>query len=137
DRRLVDRRAYARGPGRTGPRLAAEDPRLAAGLETALDLYRRAAGLRQSDDASRAHKLRARRDPDRPTFLLRAEPAEHPDPHRGGPPHPPRVRGGAWNQARFRRLFADRAAAAGRDRRHRAAEESVPRRPRYSRHDRV
>ena len=40
-------------------------------------------------------------------------------------------------QARLRRLFADRAAAAGRDRRHRTAEESLPRGPRHSRHDGV
>src|SRR5258705_504333 len=135
DRRLVDRRARARGACRTGPCLAAENPRLAAGLEAALDLYRRAAGLRQSDDESRAHELRARRAPDGPPLLLRAEPAEHPGPHRGGPPHSPCLCGDTRHQARFRRLFADRAAAAGRDRQHRAAEESVPRRPRHPRHD--
>jgi DNA polymerase I len=41
-------------------------------VEAALDLYRGAAQLRQSDDAPRAHILRARRDLDRPTILVRA-----------------------------------------------------------------
>ncbi len=43
----------------------------------------------------------------------------------------------AGHEARLRRLFADRAAAARRDRRHRAAAQGVPRRPRHPRHDRV
>ena len=46
---MGDRRARARGARRAGPRAAAEDPRLAAGLEAALDLHRRAAGLRQPE----------------------------------------------------------------------------------------
>ena len=54
--------ARARGARRAGPRAAAEDPRLAAAVEAALDLHRRAAGLRQSRDAARPHLLRARRD---------------------------------------------------------------------------
>ena len=91
DRRLVDRRRRARGARRAGPRAAAEDPRLAAALEAEIDLHRRAAGLRQSDDRPRPHQLRARRDHDRAAVLVRAEPAEHPDPHRGRPqdPHAP------------------------------------------------
>ena len=40
-------------------------------------------------------------------------------------------------QARLRRLFADRAAAPCRDRRHRAIAQGVPRRARHPRHDRV
>ena len=40
-------------------------------------------------------------------------------------------------QARLRRLFADRAAAPRRDRRHRAVAQGVPRRPRHPRHDGV
>ena len=61
DRAMVDRRARAGGTGRAGPRAAAQDPRLAAGVEAALDLYRGAAELRQPDDPPRAHQLRARR----------------------------------------------------------------------------
>ena len=52
DRPMVDRRARARGARRAGPRAAAEDPRLAAGVEAEIDLHRRAARLRQSDDAT-------------------------------------------------------------------------------------
>ena len=58
-RAMGDRRARVGGPGRTGPRIAAQDSRLAAGVEAALDLYRGAAHLRQPGDAPRAHVLRA------------------------------------------------------------------------------
>ena len=61
--------------------------------------------------------LRARRDLDRPPVVVRAEPAEHPDPHRGRPQDPPRLRRGARQQAGLGRLFADRIAAARRSRR--------------------
>ena len=74
-----------------GHELPQEDSRLAAGVETEIDLYRRAARLRQPDDAPRAHQLRARRHHDRPAVVVRAEPAEHPDPHRGRPQNPPRL----------------------------------------------
>ena len=92
DRAVVDRRASARRPRRAGPRTAAEDSRLAAGVEAEIDLYRRAARLRQSDDAPRAHELRARRHHDRPAVVVGSEPAEHPGPHRGRPQNPPRLR---------------------------------------------
>ena len=85
-------RANAGGTGRAGPQAAAGDPRLAAGLEAALDLYRGAAELRQSEDAPRAHQLRARRHLNRPAVVVRAESAEHPDPHRGRPQDPPGLR---------------------------------------------
>ena len=137
DRPMVDRRARARRPRRAGPRAAAENPRLAAGLEAEIDLHRRAARLRQSDDPPRPHQLRARRDHDRTPLVVRSESAEHPDPHRGRPQNPPRLHCRAGHEARLRRLFADRAAAARRDRRHRAAAEGVPRRPRHPRHDRL
>ena len=117
DRAMGDRRARAGGAGRAGPRAAAENSRLAAGVEAALDLHRRAAGLRQRRDPPRPHQLRAGRDHDRPAVVIRAEPAEHPGPHRGGPQDPPRLHRRAGHQARLRRLFADRAAAAGRGRR--------------------
>ena len=62
DRPMVDRRARARGPGRAGPRAAAEDPRLAAALQAEVDLHRRAAGLHQPEHGPRPHLLRAGRD---------------------------------------------------------------------------
>ena len=81
----------ARGSRRAGPSAAAKNSRLAAGLQAQIDLYRRAAGLRQSADPSRAHLLRAGLHHHRPAVLVRAEPAEHSDPHRGRPqdPHAP------------------------------------------------
>ena len=48
-------------------------------------------GYRQSDDASRAHELRAGLDHDRPAVVVRAEPAEHSGSHRGRPQDPPRL----------------------------------------------
>ena len=68
--------------------------------------------LRQPDDAPRAHLLRARRHLDRPAVVVRAEFAEHPDPHRGRPQNQARLRRRPGHEARLRRLFADRAAAA-------------------------
>ena len=93
--------------------------------------------LRQSADASRPHQLRAGRDLDRPPLLIRAEPAEHPDPHRGRPQDPPRLHRRAGHEARLGRLFADRAAAAVRSRRGAGAAQGVPGRHRHSRHDGV
>ena len=43
-------------------------------------------------DRPRPHLLRARLDHHRPALVVRPEPAEHPDPHRGGPAHPHRLR---------------------------------------------
>ncbi len=68
--------------------------------------------LRQSEDASRPHKLRARGDLDRTAVIVRAELAEHSDPHRRRPQDSPRFRRLAGHEARLGRLFADRAAAA-------------------------
>ena len=132
DRAMGDRRAGAGRAGRAGPHAAAEDPRLAASVEAEIDLHRRAAGLRQSGDASRPYQLRARLDHDRAAVVVRPQPAEHPGAHRGRPQDPPRLCRRAGNEARLRRLFADRAAASRRDRRHRALAESFPRRARHS-----
>ncbi len=107
DRTVVDRREGAGRPRRAGPRTAAEDSRLAAGLEAALDLYRRAAELCRSENAARAHELRARGDDHRPPVVVRTQPAEHPDPHRGRAqdPHAPssRTRATSWSRPTIRR----------------------------------
>ena len=63
--------------------------------------------------------------------------AEHPDPYRRRPQDPPRLRRREGHEACLGRLFADRTAAARRNRRHPGAEESVPRWARHSRDDRV
>ena len=55
DRAVGDRRPRAGRTGRTGPRAAAENSRLAAGVQTALDLHRSAAGLRQRRDPPRPY----------------------------------------------------------------------------------
>ena len=117
DRAMVDRRARTGRPRRAGPRAAAQDSRLAAGVEAALDLYRGAADLRQPDDASRAHLLRARRHLDRAAVVVRSEFAEHPDAHRGRPQDQARLRRLAGHEAGLRRLFANRTAPAVRSRR--------------------
>ena len=93
--------------------------------------------LRASADPPRAHDLRAGRDHHRAAVVQRAQPAEHSGAHRGRPKNPPRLYRDARPQAGVGGLFADRAAAAGRDRRHPGAEAGVPRRPRHSRHDGV
>ena len=116
-----------------GHRAAAEDSGMAAGHQAQVDLHRRAAGLHQPDDQARAHELRAGRDADRAPLVVRAEPAEHPDPHRGRPQDPPRLRGDAGQQAGLGRLFADRAAAARRDRRRAGAAAGVQGRARHPR----
>ena len=117
DRRVVDHRAGARRPRRAGPRLPAEDSGMAPGLKAEIDLYRRAAGLRQSADPPRAHDLRAGGDHHGAPVVERAESAEHPGAHRGRPQDPPRLHRDAGPQAGLGRLFADRAAPARRDRR--------------------
>ena len=73
-------------------------------------------------DGARAHLLCAGRDHDRAALLVRAEPAEHPDPHRGGPQDPHRLRRRARQQADLGRLQPDRAARPRPCRRHPAAE---------------
>ena len=114
---MVDRRQGAGRPRRAGPRIAAEDSRLAAGLEAALDLYRRAADLCRSEDAARPHQLLARRHHHRAAVIVRTESAEHPDPHRSGAQNPQGLRRDARQQAGLGGLFADRIAAAGGSRR--------------------
>ena len=128
DRRLVDPRQRARRPGRAGARAAGKDPGMAPGLEAQIDLHRRSALLRQSRHRPRAHELRARRHHDRPAVLVGAEPAEHPDQARGRAQDPQGLHRGARLQARLRRLFADRAPAAGRDRRRAGAAPARSRR---------
>ena len=137
DRPVGDRRAHARRACRAGPPAAAKNPRLAPGVEIEIDLYRRAARLRQPDHASRAYELRACLDHHRAAVVVGTEFAEHPDPHRGRQKNPPRLHRRARPQARLRRLFADRAAAARRDRRDRAIAQGIPRGPRHPRHDGV
>ena len=72
-----------------------------------------------------------------PAVLVRAEPAEHPDPHRGGPQDPHRLHRRQGQQADLGRLQPDRAARARPCRRHPAAQAGLRRRRRHPRHDGV
>ena len=88
-------------------------------------------------DRARAHQLRAGGGGDGAAREQRPQPAEHPDPHRGGPPHPRSVHRAAGQPHRVGRLLADRAAdhgahLAGREparRRSPRARTSTARRP--------
>ena len=60
-----------------------------------------------------AHHVQPGRRGHRAAVVVESEPAEHPDPHRAGPRDPRGVRAAARLEADRRRLFADRAAAAG------------------------
>src|ERR1700733_573086 len=102
---MVDRRAPARRARRDGPRAAAKNSRLAPGFETEIDLHRRAAGIHQSDNKTRAHQLRAGCNNDRAAVVVGAEFAEYSGAHRGWAKNPPRLYRIAGHEARVRRLF--------------------------------
>ena len=77
---------------------------VAAIVETQVDLHRRPAGLRQSRDRTGAYVLRARGHHHGAAVVVRAQPAEHSRPHRGGPQNPPRLRRAEGPQAHLGRL---------------------------------
>ena len=120
-----------------GHAAAGAHSRMAPARQAQVDLHRRAARLRQSRDRPRAHVLRARRDDDRAPVVVRAQPAEHPGAHRGGPQDPPRLRRAGGPQADLGRLQPDRIAPARPYRRHPGAEEGLRRRARHPRDDRL
>ena len=124
------------GPGGARPPAAPRRARLAPAAKAHRHLHRRPD---PGDRARRpgAHLLCHGRDLDRAPVVERPEPAEHPDPHRGGAQDPPRVHRRGRPSAAVRRLFADRAARArphGRDRR---AQGGVRPRRRRARGDRI
>jgi hypothetical protein len=122
---MVHRRRVLEESGWPRPRAAAQDPRLAPALQAEIDLYRRAAGLHPSRDGPRPHLLCAGRHHDRAAVLLRAQPAEHPDPHgEGRPQDPHRLRRREGHEADLGRLQPDRAARARPHRRHPAAAQA-------------
>ena len=77
----------------------------------------------------RAHLLSPGGGRDRPAVLDRSEPAEHPDPHAGGPAHPPGLHRAAGLRADGGRLLADRAAHHGAPVRRRRPAARLRRRP--------
>jgi hypothetical protein len=76
-------------------------------------------------DRARAHLLLHRRGEHRAARLDRSEPAEHPRPHRGRPPHPRGLRRRGGQGAGLARLFPDRAAHPRPYRRDRRAETGL------------
>ena len=71
-------------------------------------------------DRARAHLVSTGRRGHGPALVDRSQPAEHPDPHGGGPPHPAGFHRAAGPRADRRGLFADRTADHGAPvRRHR------------------
>ncbi len=118
DRRLGHRRLGAAEAGRSGTHAAGAHPGMAAACKAEIDLRRRAGGRDRRRHRARPHQLRDGRHQHRPAVVQRPQFAEYPDPHRGGPAHPPRLRGRAGACAGELRLLADRAAPAGACRRH-------------------
>ena len=86
----VHRRRRARGTG-AGVRAAEIDPRIPRRVQTQIHVYRQAAGADQRAHRPNSYLVPTDGGGDGPVVLLRSEPAEHPHPHRGGPPHPPGV----------------------------------------------
>ena len=114
DRRLRHRRRGAGGAGAGRARAAARDPRLAPAAEADPHLHRRAGRAGRPRHRPRPHLLQPGRHLDRPAVLQRPQPAEHPDPHRGGPQDPRGLRARGRLPAGLGRLLADRAAHPGR-----------------------
>jgi DNA polymerase I len=114
-----------------------QDPPVAPAHQAQVDLYRRPAPPHQCRDRPRPHLLRARRHLHRPPRLHRAQSAEHPDPHRGGPQDQAGLRGARRRGADLGRLQPDRAARARPRRRHPPAQARLRGQPRHPRHDRV
>ena len=84
------------------------------------------------------HHVQPDRGRHRPALVHRPQPAEHPDPHRGGPADPPRVRGRRRVRAADdRRLQPDRDAHHGAPVRRRGAHRRVQLGVRLPRGDRV
>lgn len=81
--------------------------------QAAQHLHRQAAGNDPPAVRARAHQLPPGRRGHRAAVFVRSQPAEHPDPHRRRPPHPPRLRRPGRAQADRLRLLADRAAHHG------------------------
>ena len=132
DQGAVDLVRGARG-ARADPRAAAADSRMARPAEAEGHLHRRAAAAGAPGDRPRPHLLQPGRRGDRSPEQQRPQPAEHPDPHRGRPQHPPRLRRRARPRADLRRLLADRAARAGAPLRRAGADRRVRARRGHSR----
>ena len=119
--RAARRSRRPRGPARVGAQAHQRHARMAADDQADVDLYRRAAALHQCRDGPHPHLLCARLHHHGPAVVQRAQPAEHPDPHQGGPRDPHGLHRRQGPQADLGRLQPDRAAHPGAHRRHPAA----------------
>ena len=115
------------------PRL---DPRVPRADEAEVDVHRQAADRHRSAHQAHPHVVPPGRRGDGPAVVVGPESAEHPDPHRRRPPHPPGVHRAARIQAARRRLLADRAADHGAPVRRRRLARGVRERPGRSPRDR-
>ncbi len=134
-RRALDQRGSA-GSDRRPARTAAGDPGIPRPGETAQHLHRQAAGDGEPGHRPRAHQLPPGRRGHRAVVFVRSEPAEHPDPQRGRPAHPHRLRRPHRPQAGGLRLLADRVADHGPPVRRRSAGARVRKRRRRAPRDR-
>src|SRR6185503_14860656 len=87
---IFDRRRHL-GETRRGSSAAPPTARISGARETQIDLQRRTAAAYRLSDRTAPYFVPPGADGDRTAELDRAQPAEHPHPHRGRPPHPARV----------------------------------------------
>ncbi len=120
-RRPARRSRRQRGAARAASQAHQRHAGVAAAHQADVDLHGRAAAAHQCRDRPHPHQLCAGLHHDRPARLHRSQPAEHPDPHQGGPRDPHGLHRRARAQADLGRLQPDRAARAGPHRRHPAA----------------
>ena len=78
-----------------------------------VDLHRQAAAADQRGHEAYPHVVSPGRRSDGTVIVGGSQPAEHPDPNRGGATHPPGLRGADGHDDGRGRLFADRASDHG------------------------
>ena len=116
-----------------GHELPEKDPGVAAALEAEIHLHRFPPDACRPGDGAGPHLVLAGGHHHGPALIVGAEPPEHPDPHRGGPAHPPGLRGRARQPADLGGLFADRIAPPGPHGRHPGTPEGLRGRDRHPR----
>ena len=129
--RLLDRRPRARPDPRRAPDRR-QDRALARADQAEEHLPRLAAGADRPRDRPHPHHLQPDRDGHRAALQHQPQPAEHPDPHRGGAARPRLLRRRAGRAAALGRLQPGRAAGPRPRRRRGGAEGDLRRAARTS-----